>query len=422
MKRLVSMILLAVLASSTGCRGDSASNESGSASSGDTAGAATDKMNTVLARVGDYDITAQALYYHMEKTMGPDRAQGALTNPDMLQVGLAALLDQFVWAREAESAGYRLTPAEHAQVDALKAELLATRYVGDVVQHKADPTPEEVRQYYNEHQSEYLTEARVGVKHILVDTRAEAERILKEAKGGAAFGDLVRKYSKDENTRDIGGALGFIQNGKPILGFPGDGKSTTFEDAVLPLEPGDMTVAHSGLGWHVVLCIKREGGEVRSLEDVYDEITLRFRRENFGSVYNEALDQARQKYHASFDLDAIEQFTGVSGNVKRLLAMAKEHPEFSGKVEICRRIVFDYPKARLAPEAQFLIVYYSLKERKVKAARKALGRLQRLYADSPWGAAGKELESYVDGIASEPATDPEPELPTPEEFLARVSE
>ena len=51
------------------------------------------------------------------------------------------------------------------------------------------------------------------------EIRQKAEDILKQAKKGAKFEDLAKKYSEDPGTKDKGGDLGWITQGQTVAEF-----------------------------------------------------------------------------------------------------------------------------------------------------------------------------------------------------------
>jgi parvulin-like peptidyl-prolyl isomerase len=102
----------------------------------------------------------------------------------------------------------------------------------------------------------------VTVKHIFIDTRQlsskedrdkaakHADDILKEFKGGAAFGDLVMKYSEDNKSKYSGGVFNtFFRNDAQNRQFLG----AAFFDSVFKLKKGETSgVLQSNLGFHIV--------------------------------------------------------------------------------------------------------------------------------------------------------------------------
>ena len=64
-----------------------------------------------------------------------------------------------------------------------------------------------VQEYYEQHLADYSTPARRSIRHILVRTRAAAERVAARLASGASFAGLARRFSVDTRTRGLGGRL-----------------------------------------------------------------------------------------------------------------------------------------------------------------------------------------------------------------------
>src|SRR5690606_17147143 len=72
-----------------------------------------------------------------------------------------------------------------------------------------------MKAYYDSHLDDYVKPEEVRVSAIILKNKAQAERVLIEAKGDAGktnkgFRDLVMKYSIDEETKLRGGDLRYL--------------------------------------------------------------------------------------------------------------------------------------------------------------------------------------------------------------------
>jgi parvulin-like peptidyl-prolyl isomerase len=413
MQRIVVCALLLMVAA--GCK------TGGGSSSGDfpvpppAAQADTsDKADLVVAEVAGLKITGADLKNHMAAKSGNDEnLEKYMRNPDILQVGLASLVDQFTWGEMAKRSGMKLTHEEAMKVRSLEAQLLATRYVANVVQMKAVPNEKDIEEFYKMNQERYLMPARVAVRHILVPTQAEAENLLAKARSGADFAALAKQYSQDPNTKDIGGALGYVESQKPILGI---GNDPEFQQAVLPLNPGDITVTKSRMGWHVIKAEKREGGGLVPLAQVHDEISKNLTSRDFSRVYNEALTAAREEVKARYLTENFNQFSGVADNPGRLFQIAKSQTDPLSQIELFRRVAFDFPDAHPAAEAQFMVGYLYLTAFNQKAeAASAFKRVQAVFPSSIWRKGADYMLKHLD--------DPDPkELGSPREILTKAQQ
>jgi len=136
---------------------------------------------------------------------------------------------------------------------------------------------QEIQDYYDSNKSNFFMNDMVTLKHIFIDTRQlttkedrdkaakHADDILKELKAGAAFADLVTKYSEDTKSKYNGGLFNtFFRNDPQNKQFLG----AVFFDGVFKLKKGDTSgVLQSNLGFHIVQVTERLDARLLSLAD-----------------------------------------------------------------------------------------------------------------------------------------------------------
>src|ERR1700728_3697476 len=132
-----------------------------------------------------------------------------------------------------------------------------------------------LRAYYNEHIDDYKVENRAHVEHILFKTigktdaeiaeiRQKAEDVLKQAKRGASFEDLAKKYSEDDATKPKGGDLGWIVDGQTV---------PEFQQAAFSVPKGSISdLVKTQYGFHIIKVLDRETAHTKSFEEVRDSI------------------------------------------------------------------------------------------------------------------------------------------------------
>jgi peptidyl-prolyl cis-trans isomerase D len=144
----------------------------------------------------------------------------------------------------------------------------------DVPALKASFTPSdaEIQSYYDNNLDRYTEAVSLRVSHVLLrtqdqdvaDVQAQAESIVDEARNGADFAELARRYSEDEGTREAGGDLGEIARGQMV---------PEFEGAAFALEQGEVSdPVASMFGVHVIKATEKTGGTTQTLEEVRDSI------------------------------------------------------------------------------------------------------------------------------------------------------
>ncbi len=99
----------------------------------------------------------------------------------------------------------------------ITAQLLSEK-IYDAVTKDAKVTPEQIKTYYNQNKSQFTTPESRDVRHILVKTKAQANKIYNELKNGASFAALAKKYSQDPGSKDNGGKL-TISRGQTVAPF-----------------------------------------------------------------------------------------------------------------------------------------------------------------------------------------------------------
>jgi len=135
---------------------------------------------------------------------------------------------------------------------------------------------DELQAYYNSHIDEYKVQNRVHVEHILFKTvgktdaeiaeiRQKADDVLKQAKHGANFEDLAKKYSEDDATKPKGGDLDWIVEGQTVA---------EFQQAAFSLPKGAISdLVKTQYGFHIIKVIDHETARTKSLDEVRATIT-----------------------------------------------------------------------------------------------------------------------------------------------------
>ena len=122
-------------------------------------------------------------------------------------------------------------------------------------------------------------------RHILVDDQATAEGIIKELKGGGDFAKLATAKSKD-SSKQSGGDLGW---------FTLDTMVKPFADAVVALQPGQMTdtPVQSQFGWHVIKLEEARNPAPPKFDDVKDRVKMLVQRKHLQTYLDELRKAAK---------------------------------------------------------------------------------------------------------------------------------
>src|SRR6202158_1196602 len=215
---------------------------------------------------------------------------------DGISAGPAELLDEFRYRNEKIKLDYALIKPEdlEAKITPTEAEIKAAydknkssyqmpekrvvRYaLADTMQllRNTELSNEELNTAYTRNLQQFNVPNRVHVKHILLFTkgktdaevseiRKKAEDVLKQAKKGAKFEDLAKKYSEDPGTKDKGGDLGWLVQGQTVK---------EFEQTAFALPVGGMSdLVQTVYGFHIIKVLEKETAHTKSLAEVKDAL------------------------------------------------------------------------------------------------------------------------------------------------------
>ncbi|MBB6669594.1 peptidylprolyl isomerase [Cohnella nanjingensis] len=116
----------------------------------------------------------------------------------------------------------------------------------------------EIDRYVREHQEEFNGRVRLNFAHLVVDKRSDAEALLRQLEQGADFSALAARYSKDEETAENGGGLGWVEENDPFV-------DPDLLSAAAKLDVGETTgPVRTEAGYELVQLIGRD--ETRALD------------------------------------------------------------------------------------------------------------------------------------------------------------
>ena len=126
---------------------------------------------------------------------------------------------------------------------ALRAELLAQKVYEQVVAD-VTVTDQQLQDYWKAHSATYQKKETRTVRHVLVSTKAKAEKVRTLLVAGSTWKKVAKQYSTDASSKNSGGSLGAITKGTMVAAF--DRKAFSLKKGVIsqPVKASD--------GWHII--------------------------------------------------------------------------------------------------------------------------------------------------------------------------
>ncbi len=219
------------------------------------------KEGEVLATVGNHQITRQMLD-HIIDTI-PEESRVPFLTPDGRKKILDEVTSFLLFSEAAKAQGIDKEPAAKTRLDYEQTQWLAREFFRRHLDKLPPVTEDEAKAFFKGHQSEFKPPEEMKARHILVQTEAEANKIMEKIKAGEDFEQLARKYSIDP-AKAFGGKLE-LPDGREWL--PKGSFEMSFEHELFKISKGQVGgPVKTQFGWHILKVEDRRQPEVQTAQ------------------------------------------------------------------------------------------------------------------------------------------------------------
>jgi len=165
---------------------------------------------------------------------------------------------------------------------------LTTEAIYDDVTKDVKLTDGAIRKYYDQNRKNYTVAESRAVRHILVKTKAEADKLQAELEGGADFAALAKKNSLDPGSKNQGGQL-TITRGQTVA---------PFDKAAFTLKTNQLSApVKTEFGYHLIqptAAVKK--GSVTPFAQVKAQIKTQLESEQKNKAVNDWVEETQKSY------------------------------------------------------------------------------------------------------------------------------
>jgi peptidyl-prolyl cis-trans isomerase C len=197
-------------------------------------------------------------------------AQGQPDSPELRKAIREELISIEVVRQEAVKNGMDKSPEVVQQIELANQQILVGAYLQDY--DKKHPIgDDQLKQEYEKLKAQ-LGNKEYNVRHILVETEAEAKAIIAQLGKKAKFEKLAAEKSKDAGSKEHGGSLGWAV---PSNFVP------PFASALVKLKKGEYTKepVQSQFGWHVIKLDDERELKVPTFEQLKPQLQQRLQQQ-----------------------------------------------------------------------------------------------------------------------------------------------
>lgn len=176
-----------------------------------------------------------------------------------------------------------------------RAKIIFVRYDPGVLAGNLKPSPQDIQENYERNlKAVFSHPEQVHARHILIEVPADAsgqqqaaakskaEDLLQKLRAGADFAKLAKEYSDDTANRDRGGDLGFFSRGEMVK---------QFEDVAFRLKPGQLDLAQTQFGYHIIRVDEVKPAHIDTLEEAQPRIVAELKKKVGADTARQAVDQ-----------------------------------------------------------------------------------------------------------------------------------
>lgn len=213
----------------------------------------------VIAKVGNENITVNNFIERMEAT--PPAYQSYINTEPGKKQFIDLMVREKLLLEYAKKSGVNKKEEYKNAIKDFAAEqkkqfkdyedgLLMEMFLKDLQTTSINPTEDEINKYYEENKSDFTNPVAVVAKHILVQSKEDADAALARIKGGESFDKVAKEVSTDRISAEKGGLIGPFRKGELV---------PEFEKAVFNLKTGEISeVIETPFGFHIITKVSEE--------------------------------------------------------------------------------------------------------------------------------------------------------------------
>ncbi len=206
-------------------------------------------------------------------------------SPELRNMIKNELIGQEVLLQEATKRGFDKNAEVKQQIDLARQQIVVQALAQDYVAKNA-VSDADIKAEYDRYKAQ-VGDKEYRVRHILLETEAEAKDVIAKLKGGAKFEDLAKK-SKDSGTANSGGDLDWATPSS----FP-----KPFADGFVSLTKGSVsaTPVQTPNGFHVIKLDDTRAAKLPTLEEVKPQIADSLRQKKLEAYRAQLVKNATVK-------------------------------------------------------------------------------------------------------------------------------
>ncbi|WP_277714783.1 peptidyl-prolyl cis-trans isomerase [Bacillus atrophaeus] len=244
--------------------------------------AAATQSQESIATIGDKSVTREDWLKKMEDEYGKStledminvRVVEQLAKKNKLKVSDSDIEREFLLIKAVNNSFYE---DEHTTEKEWKDQIRYNILLEELLTKDIDISEKEMKSFYTKNKGLYQFDDSYRIRHIVVKDQEEANRVLKDLKGGSSFEAVAAERSTDRYTSPYGGDLGFVTEAQDSIPAAYITEARTLKENEWSTEPIKVSK-----GYAIIQLKEKLNARTFTYDEVKDQIKRQIAMDQLG--------------------------------------------------------------------------------------------------------------------------------------------
>ncbi|MCY8859208.1 peptidyl-prolyl cis-trans isomerase [Bacillus atrophaeus] len=244
--------------------------------------AAATQSQESIATIGDKSVTREDWLKKMEDEYGKStledminvRVVEQLAKKNKLKVSDSDIEREFLLIKAVNNSFYE---DEHTTEKEWKDQIRYNILLEELLTKDIDISEKEMKSFYTKNKELYQFDDSYRIRHIVVKDQEEANRVLKDLKGGSSFEAVAAERSTDRYTSPYGGDLGFVTEAQDSIPAAYITEARTLKENEWSTEPLKVSK-----GYAIIQLKEKLNARTFTYDEVKDQIKRQIAMDQLG--------------------------------------------------------------------------------------------------------------------------------------------
>ncbi|MDL5143744.1 peptidyl-prolyl cis-trans isomerase [Bacillus atrophaeus] len=244
--------------------------------------AAATQSQESIATIGDKSVTREDWLKKMEDEYGKStledminvRVVEQLAKKNKLKVSDSDIEREFLLIKAVNNSFYE---DEHTTEKEWKDQIRYNILLEELLTKDIDISEKEMKSFYTKNKELYQFDDSYRIRHIVVKDQEEANRVLKDLKGGSSFEAVAAERSTDRYTSPYGGDLGFVTEAQDSIPAAYITEARTLKENEWSTEPIKVSK-----GYAIIQLKEKLNARTFTYDEVRDQIKRQIAMDQLG--------------------------------------------------------------------------------------------------------------------------------------------